>query len=50
MSGCNISESTASIRLAKKTQLYMIDAVLTWVDGNDPALKAVKTSYLTGRK
>ncbi|MDE6872040.1 MAG: Stealth CR1 domain-containing protein [Bacteroidales bacterium] len=28
----------------------MIDAVLTWVDGNDPALKAVKTSYLTGRK
>lgn len=28
----------------------MIDAVLSWVDGNDPAHKRLKNTYLTGRK
>lgn len=27
-----------------------IDAVLTWVDGNDPALKKLKSGYITHRK
>ena len=32
----------------KKEQMFDIDAVITWVDGNDPGLGAKRAQYMQG--